>query len=94
MSESADTSEQRCVAGWCAVTCTMKLIGKKWHPVIIYRLLAHGSMGFNDLSDELGGVTNKVLSESLDALEENGLVEREVVQAKPVRVSYTGRRNG
>jgi DNA-binding HxlR family transcriptional regulator len=39
-------------------------------------------------------VTNKVLSESLDALEEKGLVEREVVQAKPVRVSYTGRRNG
>jgi len=95
MSESEATSEQQCVAvwcaddEWCAVTCTLDVIGKKWHPVIVHRLLAHGRLGFNDLSDEIDGVTNKVLSDSLDDLEEKGLVEREIVQEKPVRVSYS-----
>ncbi|MFB6080005.1 MAG: winged helix-turn-helix transcriptional regulator [Haloferacaceae archaeon] len=74
---------------WCPVTCTLKLIGNKWHPVIIHRLLVHDELGFNALSDEIGGVTNKVLSDSLDDLEEKGLVEREIVQEKPVRVSYS-----
>lgn len=74
---------------WCAVTCTIELIGKKWHPVIVHRLLEHGSLHFNELADELPATTNKVLSESLEDLEEKGLVDRTVVQDKPVRVTYS-----
>lgn len=68
---------------------TVSLIGNKWHPVIIHRLLSHDSLRFNELQTEVGGVTNKVLSESLDDLEEKGLVDRTVSDEKPVRIEYS-----
>lgn len=74
---------------WCPVTSTATLIGKKWHPVIIHRLIEHGELGFNDLKEEVDGISSKVLSDSLDDLEEKQLINREIVSEKPVRVSYS-----
>ena len=74
---------------WCPVTTTSSLIGKKWHPVIIHRLLERGPSGFNELERHVDGISSKVLSESLDDLEENGLVDRTLVSEKPVRVQYS-----
>jgi DNA-binding HxlR family transcriptional regulator len=95
MRETNDVPEEECLAvwcageDWCAVTCTMEIIGKKWHPVIAHRLLQHDALRFNDLSTEVGSITNKMLSESLDDLEEKGLVDREIVSEKPVAVEYS-----
>lgn len=74
---------------WCPITSTATLIGKKWHPVVIHRLLEGGPMGFNELKDDVGGISSKVLSDSLDDLEEKQLVNREIVSEKPVRVEYS-----
>jgi DNA-binding HxlR family transcriptional regulator len=74
---------------WCPVTTTATLIGKKWHPVIIHRLLDGGPLGFNALKDEVDGISSKVLSDSLSDLEESRLVEREIVSEKPFRVEYS-----
>src|SRR6056297_1763202 len=74
---------------WCPVTTTASLICKKWHPVIVHRLLEHGPSGFNELKDDVDGISSKVLSDSLDDLEEKGLVNREIVSEKPVRVQYS-----
>lgn len=74
---------------WCPITATAKLIGKKWHPVIIHRLLEIEPVGFNALKEEVDGISSKVLSESLDDLQDKGLVDREIVSEKPVRVKYT-----
>jgi len=74
---------------WCPITATAQLVGKKWHPVIIHRLIQNGSLGFNALKEEVDGISSKVLSESLEDLQENKLVEREIVSEKPVRVKYT-----
>jgi len=74
---------------WCPVTTTASLIGKKWHPVIIHRLLEHGPSGFNELQENVDGISSKVLSDSLDDLEENQLVEREIISEKPFRVHYS-----
>lgn len=79
-----------CAGGdWCPITATATLIGKKWHPVIIHRLLENGASGFNELQNEVDGISSKVLSESLNDLEANGLVDRTVVEEKPVRVRYS-----
>lgn len=75
--------------GWCSITATASLVGKKWHPVIIHRLLRDGALGFNELQEEVDGISSKVLSESLDDLEEKRLVNRDVVNEKPVRVQYS-----
>lgn len=74
---------------WCALTSTATLLGRKWHPVIIDRLLAEGPLRFNALKRTVDGVSSKVLSESLDDLEDHGLVARQVVNEKPVRVEYS-----
>ncbi|MEF8882368.1 MAG: helix-turn-helix domain-containing protein [Halapricum sp.] len=74
---------------WCPVTTTATLIGKKWHPVIIHRLLEHGPSGFNELKEHVDGISSKVLSDSLEDLEENQLVDREIISEKPFRVHYS-----
>jgi len=74
---------------WCPITTTATLIGKKWHPVIIHRLLEGGPLGFNALKEEVDGISSKVLSDSLSDLEEAQLVDREVVSEKPFRVEYS-----
>jgi len=74
---------------WCPLTATANMMSKKWHPVIIHRLLDSGSSGFNELKDEVGGVSSKVLSESLEDLEEKNIVNREVISEKPFRVKYS-----
>jgi DNA-binding HxlR family transcriptional regulator len=74
---------------WCPITTTSSLIGKKWHPVIVHRLLNNGPLGFNALKRDVDGISSKVLSDSLDDLEENDIVDREIVNEKPVRVEYS-----
>ena len=74
---------------WCPVTTTATLIGKKWHPVIIHRLLEHGPSGFNELKTAVDGISSKVLSDSLEDLEENHLINREIINEKPFRVQYS-----
>lgn len=71
------------------MVATSAVLGRKWHPVIVHRLLEHGSLSFGELEDRIQGISGKVLSESLDDLEEKGLVDRTVVDAKPVRVEYS-----
>jgi len=67
----------------------MDVLGTKWAPVVVHRLLARGPLGFGDLADDIGTVTNKVLSETLADLEADGVVERTVVDDRPVRVEYS-----
>lgn len=74
---------------WCPITATAMLVGKKWHPVIVHRLLVSGPLGFNALKEEVDGISSKVLSDSLDDLGEKRLVNREIVNDKPVRVEYS-----
>ncbi|MGM0370983.1 MAG: winged helix-turn-helix transcriptional regulator [Halobacteriota archaeon] len=73
---------------WCPIQATAILVCKKWHPVVVHRLLVHGPLGFNALQAEAGGISSKVLSNTLEELESYGIVERNVVSEKPVRVEY------
>jgi len=71
------------------VACAADVLGRKWHPVILTRLLDEGGMGFARLRDDVDGLTDAVLSTSLDDLVEKGIVDRRVVNDRPFRVEYT-----
>lgn len=88
MSESA--LEEACCQGqsWCAVTCTTEVLSRKWHTVIVHRLLREGPLQFSDLQDEIEDISSKVLSESLDDLLAHGILERTILQESPRRVEY------
>lgn len=64
------------------------LLGRKWHPVVVHRLARDGPLGFADLGAAIDDVSNKVLSETLDDLEDGSVVSREVVSQRPFRVEY------
>ena len=90
MTETSEPLEVWCAGEeWCPITTTAALIGKKWHPVLVHRLLEHGPSGFNELKENVDGISSKVLSDSLEDLQENGLVNREVISEQPFRVQYS-----
>jgi len=91
MSSGDDEKLQVWCAGedWCPVTTTASLVGKKWHPVVIDRLLAAGPCGFSELEERVDGISSKVLSDVLDDLEEKRLINRTIVSEKPVRTEYS-----
>ena len=65
------------------------VLSHKWHPVILTQLLNGDPHTFSELGAAIDDVSNKMLSDSLSTLEDAGLVDRDVVSEKPVRVRYT-----
>lgn len=64
------------------------VVGKKWHPAVVYSLVADGPAGFSELERRLD-ISSKVLNETLADLAESGVVERRELQERPLRVEYT-----
>ena len=57
----------------CPVEMTLQLIGDKWKVLIIRDLLT-GTKRFNELMRSVSGITQKVPTSHLRAMEKNGLV--------------------
>lgn len=73
---------------WCALKSTSKILGHKWVPVITYHLNENEGMRFSELQEEIGGITNKTLSNNLDRMQQQGIIKREVTDDKPVKITY------
>lgn len=71
-----------------AIRDTMEILSGKWKFHIIGTLLQGGKMRFMDLRREVDGIAAKMLSKELQDLEMNRLVERRVLDTKPVTVEY------
>ncbi len=84
MSENAKKNELPA----CPVETTLTLIGDKWK-VLILRDLMPGTKRFGELKKSIGSVSQKVLTAQLRAMEESGLVHREVYAEVPPRVEYS-----
>ncbi len=72
----------------CPVATTVQLIGNKWKLLIIRNLL-RSPQRFTQIKDGIPGISRKVLTDNLRALEEDGLIEREVFAEVPPRVVYS-----
>jgi len=70
-----------------------ELIGRRWSGAIIYVLL-RSRCRFATLRDAIPQITDRMLSERLQELEHEGIVERTVVPEAPVRVEYELTRKG
>lgn len=71
----------------CPVATTVGVIGSKWKLLII-RNLRQRPWRFNELKKDLEGISQKVLTDSLRALEEDGIITRTVYPEVPPRVEY------
>ena len=72
----------------CPVATTVRLIGNKWKLLIIRDLL-EGERRFGELKKSVSGISQKVLSENLRALESDGIISREVFAEVPPHVLYS-----
>ena len=72
----------------CAMDVTMDYIGGKWKTVVLW-YLRNKTMRFGELKKQIPDITEKMLSLQLKALEEDGLVKREVYPEVPLRVEYS-----
>jgi len=72
----------------CPVEITLSLMGDKWKILIIRDLLT-GTKRFGELRKLLKGISQKVLTQHLRAMEKSGLVTREVFAEVPPRVEYS-----
>ena len=77
----------------CPVATTINLIGNKWKLLIIRDLLG-GTKRFGELRKSLPGISQRVLTENLRALENDGLLERKVFAEVPPRVEYSLNKTG
>jgi DNA-binding HxlR family transcriptional regulator len=66
----------------------IELIGKRWTGAILCSL-AEGPLRFGELTRTVPGLSDRLLSQRLRELEDEGLVEREVEPGTPVRVTYS-----
>lgn len=71
----------------CPVATTLQLIGSKWKILIIRNLMSR-PWRFNELNRDLEGISQKVLTDSLRSMEEDGIITRTVYAEVPPRVEY------
>ncbi|HNX07435.1 MAG TPA: helix-turn-helix domain-containing protein [Bacteroidales bacterium] len=72
-----------------AISDAMSLLSGKWKFHILGTLIEGNTLGFMDLLREINGIGTKMLSKELQDLEMNNLVNRTVMNTKPITVKYS-----
>jgi DNA-binding HxlR family transcriptional regulator len=72
----------------CPSRRLLDTIGDKWVSLVVVALGLRGPLRFSQLSAQIAGVSQKMLTQTLRAMERDGLVTRTVTPSVPVRVDY------
>ena len=73
----------------CAVDSAMSVIEGRWKCTIICKLASKGDMRFNELLNDIGEISSRMLSRQLKELENDGIVHREVDDSRSLKVFYS-----
>ncbi len=76
------------------IEITLKMIGGKCKPLILYMLITDGAMRFKDLMASVTEISQKTLTNQLRELEADGLILREAFSEIPPRVEYSITKKG
>ncbi len=79
---------RRCTPVPEEVARAAELLGRRWVPAILWAAAESGAVRFNEFKQVLEGIPPRTLAQRLVELEEEGVVERRVVDARPPRVEY------
>ncbi len=88
MSPRKSTSKACVMNPECSSREVLDRIADKWTALII-RVLSDGTKRHNELRREIDGVSQKMLTQTLRSLENDGLVARKVYPVVPPRVEYS-----
>ena len=77
----------------CPSRLVLDRIADKWTALII-QILARGTKRYVELQREIGGISQKMLTQTLRSLERDGLVQRTIYPVVPPKVEYSLTRLG
>ena len=85
--ESCSNMQGDLMSATCPTRRVLDLIADKWTTLVIY-LLSDGTLRYGELQKAIGGISQKMLTQTLRRLEEDGLVKRTVFPVVPPRTEY------
>lgn len=78
---------------YCPVDLTLQIVGGRWKGIIIWNL-REDKKRFSELKRILVTINDKMLSQVLKELEEQGVVSRKVCDVVPPKVEYSLTKEG
>lgn len=73
----------------CPIVYALNIIGQKWKIPILWHLADEGTLRYNELKRGVYGITNIMLTKSLQELEAHHLIHREQYDTIPPKVEYS-----
>ena len=73
----------------CMLKKVLDIIGGKWKILILCAIHQGGTVRYGELRKMIFGITNAMLANSLQELEDDGLVNRRILDERPIRVEYS-----
>ena len=84
----AKHSRFNCSPG-CAVEAAIGILDGKWKSIILWHLLTEHTLRFGEIRKRIPNVTQRMLTNQLRELEEDGIIHREVYPRVPPKVEYS-----
>src|SRR5437762_13866785 len=80
--------EEQELSPYCALySRAAEIIGRRWTGGVLRALMA-GRTRFGEIAGTVPGLSDRLLSERLKELEDEGIVRRKVTACRPVRIDY------
>lgn len=84
-----DTNGWNMMSAACPTRQVLDRVADKWTMLVVLALEQRGTLRFSELRREVEGVTQKMLTQTVRALERDGMLTRVVIATVPVTVNYT-----
>jgi DNA-binding HxlR family transcriptional regulator len=86
---STNLENELLIKASCGTSYTLDLIGSRWKPLILWRLLLQDCLRYSQLKNSMPNISERILILQLRELEQDKLISRKVYPEVPPRVEYS-----